>query len=129
MMQVSKTMIHIMVHNNIMQNICNTVGSGIVSTCTSNDGSQNVSSTIACDIGKLKDSHVDLILLSREDKYRLLKTDPDSDASSYPCTRPCETSSYREFQPSWLKQHSWLHYSRFLDGAYCRACFFVLLTK
>ena len=58
MMQVCKTMIHIMVYNNIMQNIRNTVGSGIVSTCTSNDESQSVSSTIECDIGKLKDSRV-----------------------------------------------------------------------
>ena len=32
MMQVSKTMIHIMLHNNIMQKIRNTVGSGIVTT-------------------------------------------------------------------------------------------------
>ena len=95
-----------------------------MSTCTSNDESQSVSSTIECDIGKLKDLRVDLNRLSWEDKYRVLETDPDSDASSYPHTRPCESSSYRQFQPSWLKHHSWLHYSRFLDGAYCRVCVF-----
>ena len=100
MMQVSKTMIHIMVHNNIMQNICNTVGSGIVSTCSSNDERQSVSSTIECDIGKLKESHVDLNGLSWEDKYCVLKTDVDSDASSYRRTCPCESSSYRQFQHS-----------------------------
>ena len=68
--------------------------------------------------------HVDLNQLSREDKYRVLKTNPDSDASSYLRTRPCESSSYRQFQPSWLKQYSWLHYSKYLDGVYCRACVF-----
>ena len=124
MVQVSKTMIHVMVYNNIMQNIRNTVGSGIVITCTANDESQSVSSTIECDIGKLKDLRVGLNRLSWEDKYCVLKTDPDSDASSYRHTRPCESSSYHQFQPSWLKHHSWLHYSRFLDGAYCHVCVF-----
>ena len=79
-------------------------------------------SPVECDIGKLHDLHVDLKQLSREDKYRLLKTEPPTNVSSYPHTRPYPSSSLRQFQPSWTNQHPWLHYSRFVDGAFCRAC-------
>ena len=41
---------------------------------------------------------------------------------SYPCTRPLDSDPYhRQFQPCWLNQHHWLHYSRHDDGVYCRA--------
>jgi len=30
----------------------------------------------------------------------------------------------RQFLPLWLNRHPWLHYSRFLDGAFCKACIF-----
>ena len=76
------------------------------------------------DIGKLLHAGLDLQKLPRAQKYSIFKSEPSSDASSYPRTRPCESSSYRQFQPSWLKQHPWLHYSRFCDGAFCRACSF-----
>ena len=60
--------------------------------------------------------------LSRENKYCIVTLEPNPDASSYPRTCPCESSAFRQFQRSWLKQYPWLHYSRHVDGAYCRAC-------
>ena len=75
-----------------------------------------------CDIGKLLELHTDMHQLSRENKYCIVTLEPNPDASSYPCTRPCESSAFRQFQPSWLKQYPWLHYSHHVDGAYCRAC-------
>ena len=87
------------------------------------DSLSTLSSTVLeCDIGKLLYSHIDLQQLSRDDKYRILTTEPSSDPSTYPRTRPYKTSSFRQFQPSWTKQHPWLHYSLFADGAFCRAC-------
>lgn len=53
--------------------------------------------------------------------------EPSSNASSYPCTRPYGSGSYRQFQPSWLKQHPWLHYSQHADGVFYCAC--VLFTQ
>ena len=70
-------------------------------------------------------SHDDLNELSQEHKHRVLTTEPDHDTSSYPRTRPPGSDPYcRQFQPSWLKQHPWLHYSRHDDGVYSRACAF-----
>ena len=84
------------------------------------------SSVIAaeCDIGKLLDSGIDLQKLSREEKYRILTTNPSLDPSSYPRTRPYASGSFRQFQPDWLRQYPWLHYSRHVDGVFCRACAF-----
>ena len=59
---------------------------------------------IECDISKLQDSHIVLQQLSRDDKYRILTIEPNSDPLSYPRTRPYQTSSFRQFQPSWMKQ-------------------------
>ena len=67
---------------------------------------------------------LDLKKISRDDKYRVLTNEPNPDASSDPRTRPGASDSYRQFQPSWLKQYPWLHYSRQVDGAFCRACVF-----
>ena len=67
-------------------------------------------------------SNVNLHGLPRYDKYRLLTTEPSSDSASYPRTRPYPNSSDRQFQPSWMKHFSWLHYSRFVDGTFCHAC-------
>ena len=67
-------------------------------------------------------SHDDLHQLSQENKYHILKTEPNSDPSSFPRTRSSESQPYRHFQPSWTKQYPWLHYSQHDDGAYCRAC-------
>ena len=75
-----------------------------------------------CDINKFHDSHIVLQQLSRDDKYRILTTEPNSDPSANTRTRPYQTSSLRQVQPSWMKQYPWLHYSKFADGAFCRAC-------
>ena len=56
--------------------------------------------------------------------YKVLTREPSNDSASYPRTRPYSTGSFRQFQPSWLVQFPWLHYSPFCDGAYCRACAF-----
>ena len=85
---------------------------------------ENVSSASECDIGKLISKHVDLRKLGQDDKYRVLTTEPKSDTLSYPRTRPRVSGAYRQFQPAWLKQHPWLHYSHHVDGVYCRACVF-----
>lgn len=45
---------------------------------------------LECDIGKLQFSGVDIKGLSREDRYRLLTTEPNPDPLSYPRTRPCQ---------------------------------------
>ena len=71
------------------------------------------------DIGKLVQSHQDLNQLSGDIKYRVLTTEPDGNPLSYPRTRPSNSAPYRQFQPSWLKQYPWLHYSRHDDGMYC----------
>ena len=61
------------------------------------------------DVGKLLESNVDLHKHSREHKHRILTTEPSSDSSLYPRTRPCMSSANQQFQPSWLKQYPWLH--------------------
>ena len=90
----------------------------------SHDSPSVSSFVVDCDIGKLVKSQTDLHMLSPEDKYCILTTEPNSNTSSYPRTRPCASSAYRRFQPAWLKQHPWLHYSKHVDGAFCRACVF-----
>ena len=85
----------------------------------------DTSQSLENDIGKLVQSHDNLNELSQEHKHCVLTTEPDHDTSSYPRTRPPGSDPYcRQFQPSWLKQHPWLHYSRHDDGVYCRACAF-----
>ncbi len=49
-------------------------------------------------------------------------TEPNPDPLRYPQTRPCPSSHLRRFKPEWLKHHPWMHYSKFSDGVYCRAC-------
>lgn len=75
-----------------------------------------------CDIGKLLDLKVNIGTLSREDIYRILTSESSTDPTSYPRTRTLESAGFRQFQPSWLKSYPWLHYSRHVDGAFCRAC-------
>ena len=82
------------------------------------------STSLENDIGRFLEFNQDLKKLCRDDKYRVLTTEPNPDPSSYPRTRPSASGAYRQFQPSWLKQHPWLHYSRQVDGAFCRACVF-----
>ena len=95
---------------------------GASSTCSSSSSAAGETTPIVCDIGKLQDSRVDIRGLSRDNKYRLLTTEPNPDPLSYHRTRPCPSSSLRRFKPGWLKQYPWMHYSQFCDGVYCRAC-------
>ena len=80
------------------------------------------SSHFECDVGKLLNLHVDLQQLSRDEKYQIHTTEPNRDPSAYPNIRLYPSSSKRQFQPSWMKQFPWLHYSKSTDGAFCRAC-------
>ena len=75
-----------------------------------------------CDIGKLLNSGVDIKSLTRDHKYRILTTNPNTDPESYPRTRPCPSSNFRRFKPEWLRSYPWMHYSQCSDGVYCRAC-------
>lgn len=78
---------------------------------------------LSYDIGKLHHDGVNIKDdLSRDDKYRLLTTEPDPNPLSYPQSCPCPTGRLRRFRPDWLGRYSWMHYSRFSDGAFCRAC-------
>ena len=68
--------------------------------------------------------------LPRNEVYRCLITEPNKDRSSYPRTHPTKNSSFlRQFQPSWMNKFPWLHYSKHVDGAYCRACVFFASNK
>ncbi len=97
-------------------------GDSVVQSASGGASGSVTSSEIECDIGKLQDSGVDVKNLSRDDKYRLLTTEPNSDPDSYPRTQPCPSSNFRRFKPEWLRSYPWMHYSRFSDGVYCRAC-------
>ena len=77
---------------------------------------------LQCDIGKPLELKINVSTLSREDKYRIITSEPHSDASTYPQTHTSASTAFRQFQPSWLKSFPWLHYSRHVDGAFCRAC-------
>ena len=82
-----------------------------------------------CDIGKLLYLAKDLQRLGKEDKYQILKQEPNPHPSAYPHTSQSNSDPFRHFLPSWLVQYPWLHYSPFCDGAFCRACTFVCTTK
>ena len=64
-----------------------------------------------CDIGKLLLSNVNISTRSREDKYKILIAESNPDPRSYPRTRLYASGPYRQFNPAWLKQYPWLHYS------------------
>ena len=74
------------------------------------------------DIGKLIYSNVKLNDLSREEVYGILTCEPPMAKSVYPRMCQSESGSFHQFQPSWVKQFSWLHYSKFEDSTFCRAC-------
>ena len=75
-------------------------------------------------IGKLKEGHTNLSHLSRDQVYHILRKEPDDNPVPYPRTRSHHSRSFRQFQPSWTKKYPWLHYSSYVDGAFCRACVF-----
>ena len=89
------------------------------------DGSRScIQSVIGyqCDIGKLLAENVNFKTLPREQLYQILTHEPNPNSTVYPRTRVSPSNSFRQFQPTWLKKHPWLHYSQFTDGAFCRAC-------
>ena len=90
--------------------------------CEPSTSSTNTANIAECDIGKLLHLGIDIHHLDREEKYRILKREPNPHSSAYPHTRPYNSGPFRQFQPSWLLQYPWLHYSPFCDGAFCRAC-------
>ena len=104
------------------------VGSELAATCSygeSDDGGKCAdASTIAseCDIRKLLELKINVATLSREERYRILTREPNTDASSYPRTRASASTAFRQFQSSWVKPFPWLHYSQHTDGAFCHAC-------
>lgn len=81
------------------------------------------------DIGALLNSNSSIRGLTREHTYRVLTSEPSSDSTSYPRTRSGSSGGFRQFQPAWVKQHPWLHYSRHCDGVFCRACVFFAPDK
>ena len=89
------------------------------------DGSRScIQSVIGyqCDIGKLLAENVNFKTLPREQLYQILTHEPNPNSAVYPRTRVSPSNSFRQFQPTWLKKHPWLHYSQFTDGAFCHAC-------
>ena len=58
---------------------------------------ESVTSDSTYDIGKLLDLAVNVKTLSRDDKYRLLTTEPNPSPTVYPFSRPCPSSCYRRF--------------------------------
>ena len=83
------------------------------------------STTLECDIGKLLAEGINLSQLSRDHKYRVLRTEPNPDAATYLRTCSSDLDSFCQFEPTRLKQYPWLHYSPSLDGVFCRACVFL----
>ena len=102
--------------------------SGSLGAMSENDNSE-ASIVAECDIGKMLNYGIDLHCLGREEKYRILKREPTLHPSAYPRTCPYASGPFRQFQPSWLVQYPWLHYSPFCDGAFCRACAFFAPEK
>ena len=100
------------------------IGFEIATTSNHADAERTDASAIAaeCDIGKLLELKINIGTLSRDDKSRILTSEPSTDPASYPRTRASESAAYRQFDPSWLKLYPWLHYSHNVDDAFCRVC-------
>ena len=60
----------------------------------------------------------------KDHRYRILKREPNLHPSAHPRTCQYSSGPTRQFQPSWVVQYPWLHYSVFRDGAFCKACAF-----
>ena len=63
-------------------------------------------------------------MIGREEKYRILTTNPSLDPTCYPHTHPYKSGSFRQFQPQWLKQYPWLYHSKHVHVVFCCACAF-----
>ena len=100
-----------------------TSASSIASSGTSLTTSEVASE---CDISKLLlyNVNVNVHNLSRAEKHSIITTEPNPDASSYPRTCACNGAAFQQFNPVWLKQHHWLHYSCEVNGVFCQACVF-----
>ena len=77
-------------------------------------------SAAECDIGKHLDIGINIQNLSREEKYSILVSDPNSDPSTHP--RTCRSVAFHQFHQLWLAQCPWVHYGPHIDGVFCRAC-------
>ena len=71
---------------------------------TQTEQQESVTSDSTYDIGKLLDLAVNVKILSRDDKYHLLTTEPNPFPIVYPFSRPCPSSCYRRFRPEWVKR-------------------------
>ena len=91
--------------------------------------SQSLYQSLESDIGKLMELNTDFRKLDREVRYCILTQEPNPDPRAYPRKRLHEGQAKRQFQPSWLKSYPWLHYSDYVDGAFCRACVFFAPDK
>ena len=92
---------------------------GLASDPIQMESSTGEATAVECDIGKLLHLGKDLHSLHRDDKYRILKREPNPHPSAYPRTRQYSSGP---FQPSWVVQYPWLHYSAFCDGVLPSMC-------
>ena len=74
------------------------------------------------DIGRLLHNNFNLHSTSRDHKYLILMSETDPNPMVYPRSKQPGSKTFRQFQPEWLRQYPWLHYSKFADGVFCRAC-------
>ena len=107
------------------------------------EGDQAPNSSESLDIGQLLAEKRNIAELTREQMYSILKAEPNPDTSAYPRTRrgkvdrhgkvdrrgkvdgsgtKSQPTATRQFLPSWFKQYNWIHYSRYVDGVFCRFC-------
>ena len=79
------------------------------------------------DISKIMESDVNFKNLGRDMIYRILTAEINPEVSCYP--HRAYARYFRQFQPAWKKQYSWLHYSKHVDGFFCHACVFFAPEK
>eukprot|EP00118_Oscarella_pearsei_P020408 m.221005 g.221005 ORF g.221005 m.221005 type:complete len:146 (+) comp39951_c2_seq46:252-689(+) len=78
------------------------------------------------DIGKLLAMGISLRAVSRDDIHAVLRSETHPNPKLYPRTEYRQTT--RHFHPSWVQQYPWIHYSRHVDGVFCRACVCLLCS-
>ena len=88
----------------------------------------NSEDTAETDIGKLIEGGVDTRKFTRDHAHKILTHKPNSDSSVHPHICLYGFGSYKQFQPSWLKEHPWFHYSGH-HGVFCHACAIFLQHK
>lgn len=65
--------------------------------CEPSTSSTNTANIAECDIGKLLHLGIDIHHLDREEKYRILKREPNPHSSAYPHTCPYNSGPFRQF--------------------------------